>query len=229
MTRTFTEADLREFPDSDYMRQLVENQEPFFYIGLDLGQASDPTAVIVLEKRLAYPDPLFAIRHLGRYQLGTPYPAIVADVASKLDRAPADTRLLIDGTGVGRAVVDMFLTHPLLKSRRYYLHPVTITAGQQESHDQGYHRVPKRNLVGCVQVLLQSGRLRIKEDLPETHILIRELMNFRVKISEHANDSYSAWREDEHDDLVLAAALACWGATSKTINAEWRQGVYRLG
>ena len=25
-----------------------------------------------------------------------------------------------------------------------------------------------------------------------------------------AHDSYGAWREKEHDDLVLAVALACW-------------------
>jgi hypothetical protein len=25
-----------------------------------------------------------------------------------------------------------------------------------------------------------------------------------------AHDSYEHWREGDHDDLVLAAALACW-------------------
>jgi hypothetical protein len=34
----------------------------------------------------------------------------------------------------------------------------------------------------------------------------------RVKITASGNEQYGAWREGEHDDLVLAVALACWGA-----------------
>jgi hypothetical protein len=41
-------------------------------------------------------------------------------------------------------------------------------------------------------------------------VLVKELMNFRVKITAHANDTYDAWREETHDDLVLALAMACW-------------------
>ena len=39
------------------------------------------------------------------------------------------------------------------------LMPVTITAGDRETTDSGTWRVPKRDLVGAVQVLLQSSRL----------------------------------------------------------------------
>jgi hypothetical protein len=36
-------------------------------------------------------------------------------------------------------------------------------------------------------------------------------MNFKVKIDPvTAHDSYSAWREQDHDDMVLAVALAAW-------------------
>jgi len=30
-----------------------------------------------------------------------------------------------------------------------------------------------------------------------------------------AHDSYEHWRETDHDDLVLATALACWGVRRK--------------
>jgi hypothetical protein len=41
--------------------------------------------------------------------------------------------------------------------------------------------------------------------------LVKELENFKVKVSTRtAHDSYEAWRESDHDDLVLALALACW-------------------
>jgi hypothetical protein len=39
---------------------------------------------------------------------------------------------------------------------------------------------------------------------------LRELLNFRVKISLSGHDTYEAWREQEHDDLVLAVGLAAW-------------------
>lgn len=43
-------------------------------------------------------------------------------------------------------------------------------------------------------------------------MLRAELLNFRVKINlKTAHDFYEAWREGDHDDLVLAAALAAWG------------------
>ena len=39
----------------------------------------------------------------------------------------------------------------------------------------------------------------------------KSVVNFRQKIDPAtAHDSYSAWRERDHDDLVLALALACW-------------------
>jgi excisionase family DNA binding protein len=42
-------------------------------------------------------------------------------------------------------------------------------------------------------------------------VLMRELLAFRVKINlQTEHDSYEAWREKDHDDLVLAVALAVW-------------------
>ena len=62
-----------------------------------------------------------------------------------------------------------------------------------------------------IQVLLQNSRLRIAEGLSLAETLKKELLNFRVKIDpKTAHDSYEHWREGDHDDLVLAAAMACW-------------------
>jgi len=81
-----------------------------------------------------------------------------------------------------------------------------------------FYRVPKRNLVSALQVALQSGTLKIAEGLELAQVLRRELLNFRVKVNiATAHDSYEAWREGDHDDLVLAAALATWGS-SKAIS-----------
>ena len=45
------------------------------------------------------------------------------------------------------------------------------------------YRVPKRDLVGGLQVLLQSGRLKIASSLEHAETLRAELLNFRVKIN----------------------------------------------
>jgi hypothetical protein len=70
--------------------------------------------------------------------------------------------------------------------------------------------VPKRDLVGVLQVLLQTRRLRIASQLPEATILERELLAFRAKTPTSGAEVAEAWRERPHDDLVLAVAFACW-------------------
>src|SRR5262249_44300270 len=44
-------------------------------------------------------------------------------------------------------------------------------------------------------------------------VVTRELQNFTVKIKlSTTNETFEAWRERDHDDLVLAVALAAWVA-----------------
>jgi hypothetical protein len=199
-----------------------------FVVGLDLGQAVDYTALTVLEKlpqftvepqerregNMTYTGMAkvekpahFHVRHLERYQLGTLYPAIVDKVKGILQTPELQgAKLVVDGTGVGRPVVDMF--------RAAKLNPVAvlITGGDTVNHEGGYWRVPKRDLVGAVQVPLQDARLKFAEGLPLVPILIEEMLNFKVKITEAANDTYGAWREGQHDDLILSVMLAAWWA-----------------
>jgi hypothetical protein len=37
-------------------------------------------------------------------------------------------------------------------------------------------------------------------------------MNYKVTISDTGHDSYGAWRESIHDDLVFAVGLAVWSS-----------------
>ncbi len=48
--------------------------------------------------------------------------------------------------------------------------------------------------------------------IARSNTLVNELLNFKVKITVNANDTYGAWREVVRDDLVLALALVCWYA-----------------
>lgn len=150
-----------------------------------------------------------ALRHLQRWEHGTAYPRIVQDVVQLLDTAPlrADRAMLVvDATGVGAPVVDLFRAEQVNHA------PVTITGGFAVGWDlqRGSFTVPKRDLVSVMAVLLEQRRLRIPEALPTRDLLTRELQAFRRRVTPVGNDTYASWREQDHDDLVLAVALAAW-------------------
>lgn len=175
-----------------------------FILGLDLGQAQDYTALVTVEQK----DDRHDVVDIKRYPLGTPYPAIVASVQEMLAQPTLrDAALVVDATGVGRPVVDMFRADGCTPT------PVMITGGTHAHRDDnGYWLVPKKELVSAVQVGLQTGTLKIARSLERAQMLAQELTQFQTKITTAANDIYGAWREGQHDDMVLALALALWYA-----------------
>jgi len=190
---------------------------------LDLGQANDYTALSVLERVGSSGEAAYHVRHLERVR-NIPYPVIVDKVAEIMQSAALKDQasLVVDQTGVGAAVVDLF--------KQANLDPVgvLIHGGDRESNEGSTWRVPKRDLVAVLQVLLQAGRLKISRRLPLAEVLQAELLNFRVKIDPAtAHDSYSAWREQDHDDLVLSVALAVWWAEQSS-PSEVGWGISRL-
>ncbi len=188
-----------------------------YLLGLDLGTSADFTALAVVERTRApdHENPLrtlrrYAVRHLVRWPPKTNYHAIAAAVAalaktSPLDRPPGPL-LAVDQTGVGVAVVAMIRKAGIAAR----LHPLCITAGGVVTPGEGGSvQVPKKELVGVLQLLLQSRRLAFSP-LPQRDLLVRELENFKDKSPAAGGESLEAWRERDHDDLVLAVALACW-------------------
>ena len=51
---------------------------------------------------------------------------------------------------------------------------------------------------------------RFQTRCPGAAQLVEELQKFKIKITLAGNDTYEAWRESDHDDLVIATAMACW-------------------
>jgi hypothetical protein len=190
----------------------IEEPQQTFVIGLDLGQSKDYTALVILEHVTSGVDERFLAHKIERFQLGTPYPTIVSEI-TKLVKQPifrrSFTTLAVDQTGCGAPIFDLFKQANLPCN----LTGIHITAGSQVNHTNGLVYVPKRELVSSTQLALQTGILKISKSLPNAEILIQELLNFQVKISESANDLYGAWRENQHDDLVLALSMALWVGT----------------
>jgi hypothetical protein len=218
-------------------------------VGLDLGQSRDPTALVVLESepsavgpsvtspdRPSVPGPAtrsalkprvtsatasteaWQIRHIERYPLNRPYPEYVAHTID-LMRTPElrGAPLIIDFTGVGRPVFDMFVASGLTPFG------IQIVGGTSVIHKGRIWNVPKRDLATSVLMLMQSRRVRVSSHIYEAQVLIQELLNFRIKISLSGNDQYEAWREGDHDDLVLATACAAWVGLHVPIHALYPQ------
>jgi hypothetical protein len=180
-----------------------------YYVGLDLGQTVDFTALAILERAAPDDEAIYSLRHVQRFHLGTDYTAIIQVVSKLVNTKPLDgcSTLVIDQTGVGRPVIDMFRRFPM--SARIV--PITITSGRAiKASEDGMH-VPKKPLVTCLLGLLQNRRLQIPRKLPEANLLTREMLNFQMRITPSANEVFGT-RRGEHDDIVLAIALACWFA-----------------
>ena len=203
-------------------------------IGCDLGKQQDFTAISVAESQLTGQDESFTVRHLERAMLGTDYTRIairLAELHDKLLEAvrAANTKRLaikrqgeasqtiigepevyIDATGLGGPFID-FLRRESPKLR---IVAVTITSGDkdlQQLVDAGYDKlhVGKEALVGRLQVLLGSGRIKIPSS--ETgKALQEELRVFRRKLSKSSGHANYGAEEGSHDDLVIATALSVW-------------------
>jgi hypothetical protein len=165
------------------------------------------------------------LRHLERFPLRTPYTTIADGVAAILRSealtsdeydpfrhrvAKPKVELLVDKTGVGRAVTD------ILKARGLRFTGIVIHGSETTHHTGGAHYVPKKDLVAALEVPFDTDRLKIAEGLKLWPTLKEELQNFRRKQNPKTSHvSFEHWREGDHDDLVLACALACWGATAR--------------
>jgi hypothetical protein len=116
--------------------------------------------------------------------------------------------LVMDTTGVG---IGCALT------------PVTITSGDEVTESDGWWKVPKRELVTNLQVMLEQRKLRVAGGMAEAATLVREMQEMRVKIGPSGREQYAARGTGEHDDLVMAVALAAWWLARK------RWGGQRVG
>ena len=185
-----------------------------FYLGLDLGKLRDFSALAVVEREEARvgwspanSPTVLRVRYLERIALGTPYTRVVARVAELTRHSNLNgvSHLIVDATGVGVPVVES-LRAAQLGCRG--MTAVTITGGDRTRQASGYGvgehwHVPRTDLLAGLRMLLERGELKISKTMREAGTLARELMSMRSG-AENLNG--------QHDDLVLAVALACWQA-----------------
>jgi hypothetical protein len=208
------------------MNDVVKKTPSIFITGLDLGQTQQFTAFAAVEQRKC-PDPNrsgreinhYDIRHLERFALGTSYTDIAARLKQRFEHPTLQRSMLaIDYTGVGQSVVHMLSKAGI----DAHIRPVLITAGNHAARDgHGGWTIGKVELVGMLQVLLQTRRIKVAQGLPHAPTLMRELQDFRTKVKLSSNEMSADWREGIHDDLVLAVAIAIWEGEHRKVFAIW--------
>jgi len=195
-----------------------------YAIGIDIGQKRDPTAIAVVELRerqAGYAtEAVHITRHLERLPLGTSYPKIGARLGQVVRNARQRAwqqhfdeygrgemvdygfEVYIDATGVGQPVVDV------LAETGLQIRPVFFTHGDRRIEDGSRITLGKAWLVSRLQALFQTRRILLPANHPEADAMLRELLDYEIKVSEDANDRYGAFRTGAHDDLVTALGLA---------------------
>ena len=191
----------------------------FYYVGLDIGQTRNYTAMAVLEKKYYHASINEFIasggagfqgewRHrvvgLDRCSLGTPYPEVVAWVERMLAKyAQHSITLIVDATGVGSAVVD------LLRAARMNISLIgtvitgnhAVPPGSGGRTPAGYQTVSRTELLTALQVAVQTKKLTIsKSECREWEALTRELVLLRME----------GKRAGVQDDLAFALGLSVW-------------------
>ncbi len=196
---------------------------PPVFIGADIGQKRDPTAVAVVEAfkgraNGAWPVYTFETRYLERLPLNTDYPSVadrIVEIAEGIQKRPRPIHvkapkitIIVDATGVGAPVVD--LLRQRLIGTTIKLTEATFTHGDRLNGRTGLSKmsVGKAYLVSRMQALFQTRRVRLPKGHPEAAALTDELLNYEIKIGEDANDRYGAFKTGKHDDLVTALGLA---------------------
>jgi hypothetical protein len=215
-------------PDREGYRR---EEEQAYVLSADLGQSQDPTAIAVLKHRRIFSHHFTGVRkqiaehfdvcHLARLPLGLAYPQVVQEVRMLMARKPVagQCELIVDETGVGRAVADLFDTTGLQPTR------VTITSGSDQSFVNGSWHVSKQALISILDARLHTGELGFAKELHEASAMELELADFRRKVSVAGRYTFEA-RVGKHDDLVLAVAIGLWCCVGRPVAGPPRFGSY---
>ncbi|HEV2070574.1 MAG TPA: hypothetical protein VGR26_12340 [Acidimicrobiales bacterium] len=207
-------------------------------MGVDLGKVRDPSAIVVVEgvwhriSQGGHPveveaynqdrghftlesysgdtarlEAHYHVRHISRLELGTPYPVVV-DTVIDIAQALGVYEGLVDATGIGGPVMDLF--DEARRERGRYpsrLQGIVLTGGERSSPGN----IAKVDLVGAIQRRLSTKAVHYG-GLPLSTKLHQELADYRVRITERGNDRYGSVTESAHDDLVIAFGLALLAA-----------------
>ena len=186
------------------------------YLGLDLGKRQDHTAIAVLELRWRFGPkdnvtqaiaqyPTLVLSYSTRLPLDTEttrIPQLVRDTLQRFAPAygepPRVDKLLVDATGIGHTIVELIRKN----QPKAQVKPVTLTNGHVDRQlKDGYLSLPRPDLVNSLKMVFELGNIQLLDSAPGFIDMERELVQFQP-----------SGDQQEHDDLVMALAMAVWQA-----------------
>jgi hypothetical protein len=205
------------FSDEDLHRALQPLPAPAgmpvrVYIGLDLGQRADHAAIAVLyfhQVPLGRRNPttwameyrnFLHLRQIHQIPLGTPYPEIARLIRDLLQHFEIEGRatLIVDAGGPGLPFIDFLRTQSLPA----HLIKLNITSAGTPHLTNGLYHASRAQLLTNLSLLFENRSIVI----PDDETLLTELRAIQSNFTSQA----------DHDDLVMALALAAWQA-----NRNW--------
>lgn len=159
-----------------------------------------------------------------------PYPQLVRDVGIIYNSTELANNcdLLLDGGGVGEAVVDMMreagmMPLPIMATGGEAVHEISEEAGKlfsapgpgklQRLRVTMEIHVPKVDLVAAGVAVVQQQRVRIAKQLAWAEEMEKQLRHFKPPDKRAGRKSYEADEASVHDDLVSCFNIGCWWFT----------------
>ena len=166
---------------------------PRVVLGLDLGKQKDFTACVAMTSNGQVAETWRTRREGWGKQR-----ASVMEIHAKWRRPP----VLADSAGAGDSFIEA------LQAEGVYVLPIPTNAA-----------VRKNALIEQLMIDIEGGRVWIPES---EEVLIAELMQYSRSVTPGGNVSYSA-PAGQHDDMVIALALANWGVRRKGLAMDIEQ------
>lgn len=188
-----------------------------FYMGLDLGEAQDYSAVSLVELVGTPTQGTYDVSLYQRLARGHGFEEIMNYVVAlyrRVNRQISHERgsyyasacdLVCDATGLGAPIVEE-LGRRGIKN----LIPVVITGGEKSRRTGKNWHVAKLEIAGTLELLAEQKRLRFARGLPDADNLRLELTDFTRTVTSAGNQRFEG--ANEHDDLIMSIGLACWWA-----------------
>jgi len=121
--------------------------------------------------------------------------------------------LIVNSTTVGRPIVNLLKSGLVVESTHF----LNVLSWCIEDRQSNPWRIPILDIVGAMQVLMQTGQFRIEqhpfaEFAIDRSVLSNALREFKVEVTASPTGTPGVWGEGPHRALVMSVAIACWAA-----------------
>ena len=177
---------------------------PEFLIGVSLGVDRNTSALAIIQRQVSTAAK-YVVRTLERFPSGESPETVssrVFDLGLDDDLRDEKVRYYVDTSATGAAALRPFDAKKMLPQG------VIVTEGGAMKRVRREVRIPRRDLLTMVKMVVESGRLNISGELDDAVLLRDQLYACSIEPPKGA----SAWRAGRDEDYLMAVAVPVWYA-----------------